>query len=307
MTLASDALASSSPIPEVASYIIDVNAQNFMQEVVETSLQIPVLVYFTAPWSGPCKLFGPLLEKVVTDAKGRLKLAKVDVDKEPEIAQQFRIQSVPMVYVFVGGQPADGFSGALQEDQLRKLLSQFITATPEEEMIQAALVDAALLLASGDAQGAAKHYQTILQINKENVDALAGLASCLIILGDATHAEALLNSIPEDKLNNEGVIAAKAALSLAQAALNSAGTDALQAKLASNPDDHEARFELAVALFASGKQEAAIDALLTIISKEKDWNEGSARKQLLTIFEALGFSHPLAQSGRRKLSAILFR
>ncbi len=290
-----------------SSFVQEVTAATFMQEVIEASLHVPVLAYFTAPWCGPCKQFGPLLEKVVNDAKGRLKLAKIDVDKEPQIAQQFRIQSVPMVYIFVQGQPADGFSGAMPEGQLKQLLAQFITASPEEEDAKAILAGAIELLAAGDAEQAAECYQALLHMDKDNVDATAGLASCYIALKQTDKAQALLNSIPEDKANNEAVITAKAALSLALSAAESGDTNELRGKIKNNPEDYASRFALSNLLFASGKQEEAIEELLTIIAKEKDWNEGAARKQLLTIFEALGFSNPLAQAGRRKLSAILFK
>lgn len=287
--------------------ILEVNAQNFMREVVQVSLQIPVLVYFTAAWCGPCKQFGPLLEKVVNEAGGRARLAKVDIDKNPQLAQQFRIQSVPMVYIFVGGQPADGFSGALPESQIRQLLSQFMQATPEEEDAKAMLANANTLLESGDAEQAARLYHTVLGVEKENVEAFAGLARAHIALGQLPEAEKLLAAIPAASANHKAVITANAQLALAKSAPAAGAIKELKDKLAKNADDYQARYDLASALFAAGQVEEAIDELLHIIASSKEWNDNAARKKLLTIFEALGFEHPLSAQGRRKLSAILFR
>lgn len=288
-------------------YITEVTVQNFMHEVVQTSLQIPVLVYFTATWCQPCKQFGPLLEKIVTEADGRLRLAKVDIDKNQQLAQQFRIQSVPMVYIFVGGQPADGFSGAMPESQLKQLLSQFMSATPEQEDAKAILSGAAELLNNGNAEQAARIYSAVLETDKENVEALTGLASAYIAMEQLPKAEAVLAMIPESSANHKAVVAVKAKLLLLKSAPDAKLVNKLTEAVAKNPNDHQSRFELASALIASGKPETAIDELLHIIAANKDWNEGEARKKLLTVFESLGFKHPLAVQGRRKLSAILFK
>jgi putative thioredoxin len=274
---------------------------------MEASLQIPVLVYFTAPWCGPCKQFGPLLEKVVNDAKGRVKLARVDVDASPQLAQQFRIQSVPMVYIFVSGQPVDAFSGAMPESQLKQLLSQFMAATPEEEDAKATLEKAKELLAQGDSEQALQYYQAVAAQDKENVEALAGLALAHIALGDLEKAEALLRTIPEKAANHETVISANARLALAKSAPKLQDSQKLRQTLAQTPEDHETRYALANALFSGGQPEEAITELLHIVASDKEWNEGAARKQLLVIFEALGFEHSLSAQGRRKLSAILFK
>ncbi len=287
-------------------YVKEVTAQNFMQEVIQASLQTPVLVYFTATWCQPCKQFGPTLEKVVNDAKGRLKLAKVDMDKNPQLAQQFRVQSVPMVYIFFQGQPLDGFSGAMQESQLKQLLAQFLTATPEEATEKEMMEAAARLLAEGNAEEAARYYQALLDQNKDNIEALAGLVRAFIATGKTDQASALLLAIPEEQAKHEAIVSAKAALLLVQSTPTSGSVDTLQKKVATAPDDHAARYELASALFAAGKQEEAIQELLCIITKNKDWNEGAARAQLLKFFEALGHTHPLTMQGRRKLSTILF-
>lgn len=288
-------------------HIMEVSVQNFMNEVVQASLNIPVVVYFTAPWCTPCKQFGPTIEKVVNEAGGRLKLAKVNIDENPQLAQQFRIQSVPMVYIFVNGQPVDGFSGAMQESQLKQLFSQFMAATPEEEDAKEMLAKAAQLLESGDAEQAADYYKAVLGHDKENIEAIAGLACAYVVLGELEKAEDLLKSVPEAGVNNEAVVSANAKLALAKAAPEAGAVSKLRSAVAANPDDHNARMEFAGALFSEGNAEEAINELLTIIAVDKDWNEGVARKQLLTIFEALGFDNQFASQGRRKLSAILFR
>ncbi|HEU5048365.1 MAG TPA: co-chaperone YbbN [Rickettsiales bacterium] len=289
------------------SHIIEATVQNFMHEVIQASLQVPVVVYFTATWCTPCKQFGPTLEKVVNDAKGRLKLARVDIDKNPQLAQQFRIQSVPMVYIFVGGQPVDGFSGAMQESQLKQLFAQFMQATPEEEDAKEMLKQAAMLLEAGDAQTAMRYFQAVLQMEPENVEAIAGLASAFIATGNLEQAEALLKAVPETGANHEAVVAANARLNLAKNAPKPEALEKLHKALAANPADHQARSDLAAALYASGNAEEAVEELLKVIAADKEWNDGAARKQLLTMFEALGFENPVAQTGRRKLSAILFK
>lgn len=300
-------LSNANPAPSGPSpYVREVTAQNFMQEVIQASLQMPVLVYFTAAWCGPCKQFGPLLEKVVNDAKGKLKLARVDVDKSPQIAQQFRIQSVPMVYIFLQGQPLDGFAGAIPESQLRQMVTQLLNAAPQNEATTLSLDEARKLLAEGNAEDALQHFSAILQQDETNMDALGGMASCFIMLGDLDKAETMLASVPEASQKHEAIVSAKAALNLARSAPGREQLLALNERLAANENDHQARFELAGALFAAGKQEAAVNELLHIIAKDKNWNEGAARTQLLAFFEALGFSSPIAAQGRRRLSTLWF-
>jgi putative thioredoxin len=299
-------LQNNAPSPSPSPYVRDVTVQNFMAEVVQASLQIPVLVYFTAAWCGPCKQFGPLLEKVINAEKGRVKLARVDIDKSPQLAQQFRIQSVPMIYVFVQGQPLDGFAGVMPESQLKQLIEQVAGASPVDDMIKDTLEGAAVLFAEGHFEHAEEAYKAILAEDAENLDAVAGLVKCFAAQGNLEQAEQLLQGVAEDKQSVEVISAARAALTLAKAAPKSANEAALRKAIAANPLDHVSRAELAAALFAMGKQEEAINELLTIIAKDKNWNEGAARTQLLIFFDALGFAHPLAAQGRRKLSSILF-
>lgn len=294
--------------PEATSGAVakDVNVQNFMAEVIQASLQLPVLVYFTAAWCGPCKQFGPLLEKVVASTKGRVKLVRVDVDKSPQLAQQFRIQSVPMIYVFLQGQPLDGFAGALPESQLRQLIDQIAGAAPADEELQMTLEAAAQMLQEGQAEQAEEVYRAILAQEPENLDAKVGLCKALIALERFDETQQLLDALPQDKQSAESVAAVKAALALAKSAPKAADLAALKKAVAANPKNFDARYELAVALFAGGAKEEAVGELLAIIAASKDWNEGAARTRLLTFFEALGFTDPIAVQGRRKLSSLLF-
>jgi putative thioredoxin len=292
--------------PTPPSHVRDVNVQNFMAEVVQASLQVPVLVYFTAAWCGPCKQFGPLLEKVVNAEKGRVRLARVDIDKSPQLAQQFRIQSVPMVYVFVQGQPLDGFAGAMPESQLKQLIAQVAGAAPADDMVKETIETAAALLAEGQVEQAEQAYKSILAEDTQNMEAVAGLARCFIAQGHLEQAGELLNGVPQAQQSAESIAAAKAALALARSAPKAANLQALEKTLAAHPQDHKSRCELAAVLFAAGRQEEAIGELLTVIARDKNWNEGAARAQLITFFEALGFTHPLAIQGRRRLSSLLF-
>jgi len=287
-------------------YVKDVTVQNFMAEVIQASLQLPVFVYFTAAWCGPCKQYGPLLEKVVAAAKGRVKLARVDIDKNPQLAQQFRIQSVPMVYVFLQGQPLDGFAGAMPESQLKQIIDQVAGAGPEGEAVEAGLEGAALLLEQGQAEEAELAYKSVLAVDEENTEAIAGLMKSFVAQGEFAKAEKVLADVPEAKQAAEAIVAAKAALALAKNAPQAADLARLEKAVAASPKDDQARFDLAVALFPAGRQEEAVSALLDIIARNRDWNAGAARAQLLSFFEALGFTHPLAVQGRRRLSSILF-
>jgi len=299
-------LSSNASSPAQPSYVTEVTARNFMQEVVQSSLQMPVLVYFTAAWCGPCKQYGPLLEKLVNGAKGQLRLARVDIDKNPDLAQQFRIQSVPMVFIFFQGQPLDALAGVMQESQLKQALAQFLTPSSGEEAVQATLEEAAALLASGQVAQAEQAYKMILAQEETNNEAIAGLAKCFIAEGHHAKAEQLLAEVSQEAQTHEAIVAAKAALAIAKSVPAAANEKTLRETLAANALDHQARYNLAAILFASGRQEEAISELLTIITKNKEWNEGEARRQLLAFFEALGLTHPLSMQGRRKLSSLLF-
>jgi putative thioredoxin len=283
----------------------DATTQSFMTDVIEESKNQPVLVDFWAPWCGPCKQLTPVLEKAVKAAKGKVKLVKMDIDKNPEIPGQMGIQSIPAVIAFSNGQPVDGFMGALPESQVMAFLERLTKGKIGDEdadLLQAA--DDAL--AAGDAADAADLYAQILAKDSGNIPALAGLARCYIATGNIEQAEKTLAIIPEAKQNDAAVTAARAALDLAVQAKSVGPIDELQQKVAADPLDHQARFDLAAALNAAGKRQEAADHLLAIVKRDRQWNEDGARKQLVQFFEAWGAADPATLEGRKKLSSILF-
>ena len=285
--------------------IKDTTTQGFMKDVIEASKTQPVLVDFWATWCGPCKQLTPVLEKAVKAAKGKVKLVKMDIDKNPEIPGQMGIQSIPAVIAFVNGQPADGFMGALPESQVMAFLERLTKGKIEDEganLLEAA--DAAL--AEGDAAAAADIYAQLLQEDSSNIAALAGLARCYVATGNFEQAKKTLAMIPEAKQNDAAVAAARAALDLAVQAEAAGPLDELQKKVDADPLDHQARADLAAALNAAGKRMEAADHLLAIVKKDRKWNEDGARKQLVQFFEAWGAADPATLEGRKKLSSILF-
>jgi len=277
---------------------------SFMADVVEASRQQPVLVDFWAPWCGPCRQLTPLLEKVVTAAKGAVKLVKINVDENPGFAGQLRVQSIPAVFAFKDGQPVDGFMGALPESQLKAFIDRVVgDAGGPSADVEALLAQAAESVSLGDVGGAAQAYAQILSLEPENLKAIAGLARCYLVNGDAERATEVLDMAPAGA-NDPDLTAVRAALALA--AKGGAETAALERRLQADPSDHQARFELAQARAAQGDFAAASDQLLQIIEKDRTWNGDAARKELLTVFEAAGLSSDTAKAGRRRLSAILF-
>ena len=277
---------------------------SFMVDVVEASRQQPVLVDFWAPWCGPCRQLTPLLEKVVTAAKGAVKLVKINVDENPGFAGQLRVQSIPAVFAFKDGQPVDGFMGALPESQLKAFIDRLVgDAGGPSADVEALLAQAAESVALGDVGGAAQAYAQILSLEPENLKAIAGLARCYLVNGDAERATEVLDMAPAGA-SDPDLTAVRAALALA--AKGGAETAALERRLQADPSDHQARFELAQARAAQGDFAAASDQLLQIIEKDRTWNGDAARKELLTVFEAAGLSSDIAKAGRRRLSAILF-
>ena len=284
--------------------VSDTTAQTFVKDVIEESRTRPVLVDFWAPWCGPCKTLTPTLEKVVRAAKGKVKLVKMNIDDHPQVAQQLGIQSIPTVFAFVNGQPADGFMGALPEKQVADFIERIAGKT--EGGIADVVKTADEMLASGDAAGAAEVYAQILAEESDNIAALAGLARAHIEAGNSEAAKQTLALVPKDKENDPGVAAARAALELKEKAASVGDLSALEAAVAANDKDHQARFDLAVALNASGRREEALDHLLTIVRRDRKWNDEAARKQLVQFFEAWGATDDMTVQGRRKLSSILF-
>jgi putative thioredoxin len=288
-----------------AGAIKDTTTQTFMKDVIEESKRQPVLVDFWAEWCGPCKQLGPVLEKVVKAAKGKVKLVKMDIDKHPSIPGQLGIQSIPAVFAFVNGQPVDGFLGALPESQVTAFIERVTKdRIGGEEKDQLKAADTAL--AEGDAPGAADLYAQILAQDATNVQALAGLARCYVETGAIEQAKQTLALVPEAKRNDAAVAAARAALDLVEQAKSVGPIAELEQKVAANPLDHQARFDLAVALNGKGKRQEAVDHLLDIVKRDRKWNDDGARKQLVQFFEAWGPADEATVNGRKRLSSVLF-
>ncbi len=285
--------------------IKDTTTQTFVKDVIEESKRQPVLVDFWAPWCGPCKQLTPILEKVIKAAKGKVKLVKMDIDKDPSIPGQMGIQSIPAVIAFVNGQPADGFLGALPENQVTAFIERVTKERiggEEKDLLKAA--DATLV--EGDPAGAADIYAQLLAQDPADIHALAGLTRCHVETGAIEQAKQTLAMVPEAKRNEGAVAAARAALELAEQAQSLGPVADLEQKLAANPLDHQARFDLAVALNASGRRQEAADQLLDIVKRDRKWNDDGARKQLVQFFEAWGPTDEATVAGRRKLSSVLF-
>jgi putative thioredoxin len=273
-----------------------------MADVIEASRVQPVIVDFWATWCGPCKTLTPAIEKAVIAAKGAVKLVKIDVDKNPAYAGQLRVQSIPAVYAFVNGQPVDGFMGAVPDSQLKAFIEKLVgPAGPSD--IDELLTEGTAFLAEQDLAGAGQAFAQALEIDPENVKALAGLARCYLQSGDLERTAELIAMVPTGA-KDASLDSVKAALALASAPKSE--TSGLEAHIAANPDDHEARFALAKALAAQGDLAASSDHLLIIIERDRAWNDEAARKQLLTVFEAAGPMSDVAKQGRRRLSSILF-
>jgi len=282
--------------------IKDATDASFMADVVEASQGAPVVVDFWAPWCGPCRQLGPALEKAVTAAKGKVKLVKIDIDKNPAFAEQLRVQSIPAVFAFFGGRPVDAFMGALPESQVKAFVDKLAAMAPADgvgEMLDMAKA----ALEAGDLPLAAQGFAQVLQAEPDNLKALGGLARCYMAGGEPDRAREILDMAPADAKDAD-LDSVRAALNLAAEAPSDTG--AFEARLATDPDDHEARLALAKALAGRGRMEAAADHLLQIIERDRNWNDDAARKQLLTIFEAAGPGSEVARSGRKRLSAILF-
>ncbi len=292
-------------VTAAADVVKDTTTQAFMKDVIEESKKQPVLVDFWAPWCGPCKQLTPILEKAVKSAKGKVKLAKMNIDEHPAIPGQMGIQSIPAVIAFSNGQPVDGFMGALPEGQVMQFLERLTkgaVGAEEKDMLKSA--DEALV--SGNAAGAAEIYAQILAEDSANIHALAGLARCYIETGALEQAKQTLALVPENKRNETAVAAARAALEIAEQAKSLGPLQELEEKVLADPLDHQARFDLAVALNAKGKRAEAANHLLEIIKRDRKWNDDGARKQLVQFFEAWGFADPAAVEGRKRLSSILF-
>ncbi|MDE2283306.1 MAG: thioredoxin [Hyphomicrobiales bacterium] len=292
--------------PAAAEALVkETTTQTFVNDVIEESKRQPVLIDFWAPWCGPCKQLTPILEKTVRAAKGKVKLVKMNIDEHPQIPGQMGIQSIPAVIAFVNGQPADGFMGALPESQVIAFLERLTKGSiggETKDMLNAA--EAAL--AAGDAAGAAELYAQLLAEDNTNVAALAGLARAHVEAGALERARQTLAMVPEGKRNDSAVVAAQAALQLTEQAKAVGPLAELEQKVAANPGDHQARFDLALALNSKGRRRDALEQLVTIVKRDRKWNDDGARKQLVQFFDAWGATDEATIEGRKQLSSILF-
>ncbi len=285
--------------------IKDTTTETFMADVIEASKEVPVLVDFWAPWCGPCKQLGPLLEKVVTSAKGAVRMVKMNIDEHPAVAQQLQVQSIPAVFAFKDGQPVDGFMGALPESQIKSFVERIVgeDAFADEE---AEMEAAEAALDGGNLQGAVEMFAAMLAKDQQNPQALAGLAKCYIKSGDFDRARETLELVPPKDSGLSIVASARALLELEQQAGDSGDLNEFRTILKDDPDNHQARLDLAVALNSEGQREAALDELMEIMTRDRSWNDDAARKQLVKFFEAWSDTDPVTIEGRRRLSILLF-
>jgi putative thioredoxin len=292
--------------PKDDGLIKDATEATFMADVIDASMEVPVIVDFWAQWCGPCKQLTPALEEAVRAARGKVRLVKVDVDRNQMIASQLRIQSIPTVYAFVKGQPVDAFQGALPPSQIKQFIERLIAMGGGDAGLEEALDQADAMLAEGAVADAAQVYAAILQEEKENLRAIVGLARCHLAMKEIDKARGILALVPKDKGGDPLVTGLLAQIALAEETAGAGEAGESRARLERDPNDHQARYDLAMALVARGDEAGAVDELLELFRRDREWNDGAAKQQLFKLFDSLGPKSEIAQKGRRRLSSMIF-